>query len=141
MPVWLLRQRHRGLVYEATVDAVTGKLLQARAPVERSARLGQAVALLYPVAFLLGLPGPTWQWLLVNVLLRLHPAITLFLVIGLLWLASWAWDRIRFRYEWVLEGGQGRLEPINRPDRTLPERAALFLWSLFPFQRALPRRS
>jgi hypothetical protein len=139
VPVWLVRLRHRGLLHEATVDAVGGGLLEARAPVARSARLGQAVALLYPLALLLGLPGRIWARLLVDVLLRLHPAVTFFLFIGLVWLGSWAWDRVRFRYEWVLEGTQGRLEPINRPDRTLPERVALFLWGL-PFRRTLARR-
>jgi hypothetical protein len=141
VPVWLVRLRHRGLVHEATVDAVGGGLLEARAPVARGARLGQAVVLLYPLALLLGLPGAAWQRLLVDVLLRLHPAVGLFGLIGLLWLGSWAWDRVRFRYEWLVEGMAGRLEPINRPDRTLPERVALSLWGLLPFQRALPRRS
>lgn len=120
-PVWIVRCQHRGRRYTAAVDATCGRLLEARAPVERSARLGTAVLLLFPVAAAAGLPGTAWPWL-GEVAIRMPPLLTLWIVGMAALLVGWAWDRVRFRYEWV-EGPSGaRLEAVNRPERTWLER-------------------
>jgi len=133
VPVWLVRCRYRGRAYEAVIDATLGALLTSRAPVERTARLGQAVALLYPLGLVAGVPVDAWPRVL-EVALRIHPIWILWVLGALLFLLSWTWDRVRFRYELVREADQARLDPINRPDYTLPERVGRFLLRLVPFR-------
>jgi hypothetical protein len=130
VPVWLVRCRHRGDRYEASVDAVTGRLLRSRAPVERGARLGQSVALLYPIAALLG--ATRISPLMFEIAIRMHLFFLIWGLGGLFLLLAWAWDRVRFRFEWVVERGAGRLEPLNRPDSTLLDRAVRLAFSLRP---------
>ncbi|MCU0241204.1 MAG: zinc ribbon domain-containing protein [Vicinamibacteria bacterium] len=135
-PVWLVRCRHRGDRYEAAVDAVSGRLLRSRAPVARGARLGQSVALLYPVAAILG--AIRFSRLTVEIAIRMNPVIWIWIAGGLFLLLAWAWDRVRFRYEWVVAGEQGRLEPLNRPDATLLDRVVRLFFSVRPRGRARP---
>ncbi len=129
-PVWLVRCRHCGDRYEAVVDAVSGRLLRSRAPVERSARLGQSVALLYPVAAILG--AVRLSRLTVEIAVRMNPLLWIWAVGGLFLLLAWAWDRVRFRYEWLVAGERGRLEPLNRPDRTVLDRVVGLFFSVRP---------
>ncbi|MCM2256881.1 MAG: hypothetical protein NDJ94_14585 [Vicinamibacteria bacterium] len=117
VPLWRVRCRHRGDAWEAVVDATSGRVLCARAPVERSARLGAALALLVPLALLAGAPPAVLRFygeLLVRTQLLFVLAL-LFVVAGCL---SEAWDRIRFRHEWRVEGPRTSLVAVNRPDET-----------------------
>ena len=124
LPMWVVRCREGRSVYDAAVDATTGALLGARAPADRTARLPQTIGSLYLLAlvpaFVLVLGGDV-----VRTLLQLHEvglAVGGLALAALAWLVAWAWDRIRFRYEVVHEGTSRRLEPINRPVRTAPEK-------------------
>ncbi|MCL4822015.1 MAG: hypothetical protein KJ067_23045 [Vicinamibacteria bacterium] len=116
-PLWKVRCRHRGDAWDAVVDGVGGRVLFARAPVERSARLGVALALLLPVALLVGLPTEHWRSV-GEAAVRTHPFLPLLALAGLAGLVSETWDRIRFRHEWRVEGPRAHLQPVNRPDET-----------------------
>jgi hypothetical protein len=116
VPLWRVRCRHRGDAWEAIVDGIGGRVLFARAPVERSARLAAALGLLVPLALLVALPAPHWRFF-VEAAVRVHPFLLLTLA-GVAALASEAWDRIRFRHEWRVEGPRAHLLPVNRPDET-----------------------
>lgn len=124
LPVWFVRCRYGRNLYEVAVDGATGAVLRARAPAVRDLRLPQAIAAVYLLAFASAFffkAGLTTLLLLLK--LREVGAIGgLFLLAGLAWLLAWAWDRIRFRYEVVIEGDARKLVAINRPERTAPEK-------------------
>jgi hypothetical protein len=126
LPVWLVRCRLRSNFYEVTIDGTSGAVLRGRAPVERTARLPQAVGALYLLALasaFVPMGGPRT----LAVLLRLHEVgigAGLFLLAGLAWIVAWSWDRVRFRYEVIVEGQERRLAAIARPERTLPEQVS-----------------
>lgn len=124
IPVFLVRCRFVRNLYEAAVDGTTGRVFFGRAPTERSARLPQAIAFIYLFAFLVGMPLRGWGMVL-QFLANFDEAglvIGLFIPGLLVWLVAFAWDRLRFRYEWALEGRAVKLVPINKPEATLPER-------------------
>jgi len=121
-PIWVLECRLGRNVYPATLDATTGRLLAGRAPARRTARLGQALATLYALAFLLACLPIVLPWYLALIRHVGEAAVIgLFAVGGLGAMLSAAWDRIRFRYEVVGQGEGARLRPINRPEATLLE--------------------
>jgi len=124
LPLWLLHRRYGRDVYQTLVDGSTGRVLGGRAPIERSARLPGAIAAIYLLG-LLAASMPRAGFWYVKALFRIHevaaiPA-TLVSLAGLAWLLAWAWARIRFRWELVLEGSASRFVAFNRPERTLPE--------------------
>ena len=125
LPVWLVRCRHARNLYEAALDGTSGAVLHARAPMERSSLLPEAVFFTYVFAFVLGMPL-SWWGRLVLFYFELHPGLGLILTVGtpgvLFWVLAFAWDRIRFRYEWTGDARGVRREPVNRPKRTLPEK-------------------
>ena len=125
LPVWLVRCRHARNLYEAALDGMSGSVLQARAPMERSTLLPEAVFFTYVFAFAFGMPL-SWWGKLVALYFELHPIGGLILTVGtpgvVFWVLAFAWDRIRFRYEWTGDRLGVRREPVNRPGRTLPEK-------------------
>ncbi len=125
LPLWLVRGRHDRNLYEAVVDATSGVVFSGRAPMERTARLHEVVLLVYLFAFVLSMPL-SWWWRVIAFLFDLHFAAGIVGTIGLpgvvVWILAFAWDRLRFRTEWVREGGDVRSQAVNRPPRTLPER-------------------
>ncbi len=126
VPFWIVRCRYRRNLYEASVDGTTGELLEARAPAPRTARLPSAIAVLYllaAVTALLGKVGLNHLLLLIRLRELGLGAAAAFLA-GLAWLTAWSWDRIRFRWEVLTEGSTHRLVAVNRPPKTLPEKAA-----------------
>jgi hypothetical protein len=125
LPVWLVRCRHARNLYEAALDGMSGSVLQARAPMERSTLLPEAVFFTYVFAFVFGMPL-SWWGKLVALYFELHPIGGLILTVGtpgvVFWILAFAWDRVRFRYEWTGDRLGVRREPVNRPGRTLPEK-------------------
>lgn len=124
IPVWLVRCRFARNLYEAAVDGTTGAVLAGRAPTERSARLHEAIAFVYLLAFLIGMPARAWGRLFefLSNFDELGLAAALFIPGLLVWLLAFSWDRLRFRYEWAGDGRAAKLVAINRPEKTLPER-------------------
>ena len=123
-PFWLVRKKFKLGLYQAVVDAGSGKVLHARAPATRTRKLVEAAVLVYFLAALLAMPAGGWGRL-ANALLQLDElgAAALFLIpTGLLALAAWAWDRLRFRYEVEGDSSGASLVPINRPAKTFLER-------------------
>ena len=104
---------------------MSGSVLQARAPMERSTLLPEAVFFTYVFAFVFGMPL-SWWGKLVALYFELHPIGGLILTVGtpgvVFWILAFAWDRVRFRYEWTGDRLGVRREPVNRPGRTLPEK-------------------
>ena len=126
VPFWIVRCRYRSNLYQAAVSGTTGELLEARAPAPRTARLPSAIAALYLLAAITALLGKV-GWIHLYMLIRLRElglAAAAAFIGGLAWLIAFSWDRIRFRYEVATEGSSHRLVPINRPPKTLPEKAA-----------------
>lgn len=125
LPVWLVRCRHARNLYEAVLDGTSGSVLQARAPMERSILLPEAVFFTYVFAFVFGMPL-SWWGKLVAFYFQLHWLGGLVLTVGtpgvVFWVLAFAWDRVRFRYEWTGDRLGVRREPVNRPGRTLPEK-------------------
>jgi hypothetical protein len=125
LPVWLVRCRHARNLYEAVLDGTSGSVLHARAPMERSILLPEAIFFTYVLAFVFGMPLSWWGKLVVFYL-ELHPIGGLVLAVGtpgvVFWVLAFAWDRVRFRYEWTGDRLGVRREPVNRPGRTLPEK-------------------
>lgn len=123
-PLWVLRCRHGRNLYEVSVDATTGSVLRGRAPAERTARLPQAIGALYALGLAIALVIAAGSDGL-RLLLGMREAglfVGFLLLAGLAGLAAWAWDRVRFRYEVVMQKDARRLAAINRPARTAPER-------------------
>lgn len=126
LPLWAVRRRWGRNVYDVWVDGTTGRVLRGRAPAERTARLPQAIGALYLLAFAIAIL-PAAGLTIVRLLFHLEEAGLaggLFGLAGLFWLAAWSWDRVRFRYETLVEGPERRLVAINRPKHTLPEKIA-----------------
>lgn|GEM_PF-2816351 len=125
LPVWLVRCRHARNLYEAALDGTSGTVLQARAPMERTALLPEAIFFTYVFAFVFGMPL-SWWVKLVAFYFELHWFGGLVLTVGtpgvVFWVLAFAWDRVRFRYEWTGDRLGVRREPVNRPGRTLPEK-------------------
>lgn len=124
VPVWIVRCRFARNLFEAAVDGTTGATLGGRAPTERAARLHEAIGFVYLLAFLIGMPARAWGGVL-EFLSNFDQAglVAMLLIPGLLaWLLVFAWDRVRFRYEWAGEGRVVKLVPVNRPEKTLPEK-------------------
>ena len=92
---------------------------------ERSILLPEAVFFTYVFAFVFGMPL-SWWVKLVAFYFELHPIGGLVLTVGtpgvVFWALAFAWDRVRFRYEWTGDRLGVRREPVNRPGRTLPEK-------------------
>lgn len=124
LPVWIVRCRYGRNLYEVVVDAVDGSILRGRAPAVRDARLPQAIAAVYLLALSLALIVREGLYALVWALGLQGVGVVggLLALAGLAAVAAWTWDRIRFRYEVVVEGPTRRLEAINRPARTAPEK-------------------
>lgn len=125
VPVWRLRWRAGAGLYEATIDAVEGRLLAARAPEDDRHRV--------PIALgLLGLAGLVAGWLLrmlvvVPLLAAGAPgaaSLELLLVVGIAGLlllglfSTFAWNLVRYDAERVYEQGRVRAEYLNRPPLT-----------------------
>ena len=127
LPVWLVRRRYARNLYEAALDGRSGSVLQARAPMERSALLPEAVFFTFVFAFVFGMPL-AWWGKLVYFYFQMHPIGGLILTVGtpgvIFWVLAFAWDRIRFRYEWTGDRLGVRREPVNRPGKTLPEKVS-----------------
>ncbi len=124
VPFWLVRKRFKLGLYEAVVDAGTGRVLHGRAPATRTRKLVEAAVLVYFLAALLAMPFRGWQRI-AGMLLNLDQvgvALLFFIPTGLIALAAWAWDRLRFRYEVDGDGARAELVPINRPEKTFLER-------------------
>ena len=56
LPVWLVRCRHARNLYEAALDGMRGTVLRARAPMERSTLLHEAIFFTCVFAFVFGMP-------------------------------------------------------------------------------------
>jgi hypothetical protein len=130
VPVWRLRYRVRAGLYEATVDAVEGRLLAARAPENDRHRI--------PVAFLgLGLAalavGGLLRVLLVFPLQSraaghasgmgeaiVYVVLAAFVVLAMF--ATYAWNVVRYDAERIYEDGRLRGEYVNKPPATGLER-------------------
>lgn len=125
VPVWRVRWRTGSGLYDATVEAVEGRLLAARAPEDDRYRV--------PVALgTLGLAGLVAGWLLrmlvvVPLLSVAAPgmlSLEVVLVVGLAVLlflglfSTFAWNVVRYDAERVYERGQVRAEYLNRPPLT-----------------------
>lgn len=125
LPLLLVRCRHARNLYEAAIDGTSGSVLHARAPMERTILLPEAVFFTYVFAFVFGMPL-SWWGKLVAFYFQLHWFGGLVLTVGtpgvLFWVLAFAWDRVRFRYEWTGDRLGVRREPVNRPKRTLPEK-------------------
>lgn len=68
----------------------------------------------------------SWWGKLVAFYFQLHWFGGLVLTVGtpgvVFWVLAFAWDRVRFRYEWTGDRLGIRREAVNRPGRTLPEK-------------------
>jgi hypothetical protein len=125
VPVWRIRWRTGAGLYDATVDAVEGRLLAARAPEDDRHRVPLALGTL-------GLAGLVAGWLLrvlvvVPLLSVAAPgmlSLEVVLVVGLAALlllglfSTFAWNLVRYDAERVYERGQVRAEYLNRPPLT-----------------------
>jgi hypothetical protein len=126
VPVWRIRTSVRGGLYDATVDAVEGRLLSARAPENDDHRV--------PIAFAtLGLAALALGWVLrVFVVWPLShgAAVTLsqsidalfwaamVLLLLLAMFATYAWNVVRYDAERVFENGSLRVEYPAKPPLT-----------------------
>ncbi|MBK9062486.1 MAG: hypothetical protein IPL89_04735 [Acidobacteria bacterium] len=126
VPFWIVRKRFRRGLYEALVDASSGALLHARAPAARTRRLLEAALLVYALAAALAMPLRGWGKIAQGLLNLDELGVFLLFLIptGLVLLAAWAWNRLRFRYEIDGDAAIATLRPINKPERTLLERIA-----------------
>lgn len=125
VPFWLVRKRFRRGLYEALVDAGTGRLLHARAPVARTRRLLESALLIHLLAAALALPLGGWGRI-AGALAHLDEigVILLFLIpAGLVALAAWSWNRLRFRYEIEGDASTVTFRAINKPAKTFLEKA------------------
>jgi hypothetical protein len=125
VPVWRVRARYGRNHYEVAVDALSGAVLGGRAPAERTARLPQAIAALYVAA-----AATAWASTMgrrsASLLIQIHELgviLVAVLAVVLLGVFSWSWDRVRYRYEVVIDGDEALLRGINRPEHTWLERA------------------
>jgi len=125
VPFWLVRKRFKLGLYEAVVDAGTGRVIHGRAPATRTRTLVQAAVLVYFLAAVLAMPLRGWERVAGALLNLDEPGVAMlfFIPAGLIGIAAWAWDRLRFRYEVDGDGVRATLVPINRPDKTFLERA------------------
>jgi hypothetical protein len=126
VPFWLVRKRFRLGLYEALVDAGSGRVLHARAPLARTRLLFESAAIVYFLAALVAMPPTGWGHI-ASALLNLNEVgvgLLLLIPAGLLLVAAWAWDRLRFRYEVIGDSSAVKNVPINRPEATLLVRAA-----------------
>jgi|GEM_PF-3374837 len=125
VPVWRIRWRAGTGLYDATIDAVEGRLLAARAPEDDRHRVPIALGLLGLAALLAG-------WLLralvvaplllagapgaASLELLLAVATAGLLLVGLF--STFAWNLVRYDAERVYERGQLWAEYLNRPPLT-----------------------
>ncbi|MDI7266488.1 MAG: hypothetical protein QME96_00665 [Myxococcota bacterium] len=119
VPVWRLRYRVQGCLYDATLDAVEGRLPAARAPEDDRRRIPVAVAYVGVAALLFGLVGRGTWWLLATAggaHVWLAIACAMLVLLGLF--GSYAWDVVRYDAERVLSGGSVLSEYVNRPRST-----------------------
>lgn len=125
VPFWLVRKRFRLGLYEAVVHGGTGRVVHARAPLARTRKLLEATALVYLLAALVAMPARGWGAIARFLLNFDEPGIAAAFLIpaGLLALAAWAWNRLRFRYELIGDGSVVKRVPINKPAKTFLERA------------------
>jgi len=129
VPVWRLRYRVRGGLYDATVDAVEGRLLAARAPENDRHRVPLAL-------FVLGLSSLCVGWVLRTVVGPLFQAgaaqgsgmfdasvwIALVLLAALGMFGTYAWQVVRYDADRVYENGRLWAEYLNKPVSTALER-------------------
>lgn len=125
LPVWRIRWRTGSGLYDATVDAVEGRLLAARAPENDRYRVPLALGTL-------GLAGLVVGWLLrtlvvvpfssaaasgmLSLEVLLVVGVVALLLLGLF--STFAWNVVRYDAERVYERGQVRAEYLNRPPLT-----------------------
>jgi len=123
VPVWRIRYRIRGCLYDATLDAVEGRLLSARAPEDDRHRVPIALAYAGTASLALGfvLRGLRWlafsgqgiqAWLFVAIVF-----LTLLALFG-----TYAWNVVRYDAERVWIGGRVWPEYLNKPPSTGLER-------------------
>jgi hypothetical protein len=129
VPVWRIRYRVRGGLYDATVEALEGRLLAARAPENDRHRVPLAL-------FVLGLTCLCVGWVLrtmVGPLLHAGAAqasgtfdasvwIALVLLAVLGMFGTYAWQVVRYDADRVYENGRLWAEYLNKPPSTALER-------------------
>ena len=122
-PIWRIRWRYQGKIYYTSIDAITGKIIYARAPARSGARLlwllliasalGFSIGKLLKMPFLFLEAGVLGIWLL------------LFFILGLLFFVAFGWNMVRYSSELVIQGEDKYLEWIARPKETFFDRLAL----------------
>jgi hypothetical protein len=127
VPVWRIRYRLQGCLYDATVDAVKGRLLAARAPEDDRRRVPIALGYVGVGALTLGLllrlfrdmgaasagdAGGLAAWFIL-------PAAV---VLGLF--GAYAWSVVRWDADRVFDGASVRVRYVNRPDAPEADAAA-----------------
>jgi hypothetical protein len=136
-PVYRLRYSARGLVYQATVDGITGTVLKARVPAKQRRRIFNGVFAAACLGYVLGtmlrrpalgLPN------LGRAIARAEPQVLLpvlgLAAVGLglyLLLLNAAFNALRYRNELVYSSGIKSRLLVNRPAETSLDRATALL--------------
>ena len=130
LPVWRIRYRVRGGLFDATLDAVEGRLLAARAPENDRHRVPIAllglgfgalavgwvvrVLVVWPLVRKAGVSLPS------SIDVLIYVAFALLFVLAVF--STYAWNVVRYDAERVFEDGRLRGEYLNKPPSTGLER-------------------
>lgn len=127
-PVWLIKYTYHGRLYKIVIEAVTGKILFARAPATDKDRVSLMLAIIflitYPIARAIRfLAFGDFSPLGIQNLYFFSIPFLILLCILLLAFAV-AWNQFRYSSEVVISGETRHTEMLNKPPETKIEKLA-----------------
>lgn len=131
-PVWRVRYQFKGRLYGATIDAVTGKVMSARAPQDDRSRVLWLIAMSALACLIPGkiLQSSFYQLFtdqealsgILEVVIGLPQLIIPAIMIGLFAIVAVlgvGWNEFRYDGEVVITGDRRVVEKLNRPENTV----------------------
>lgn len=121
-PVWRVRWRYQNKQYQNTIDAITGKILFARAPAKQASRVVWLLAISAAAGLSAGKMIGFLKIILLTGALSAY-VIAIFSTI-LMFFVALGWNMFRYSTELVITGDYVGVEWIGRPPETIFEKYA-----------------
>ena len=139
-PVWRAKYKYQGRLYGASVDAVTGKIMGARAPQSDKSRILWMLGSAGITSFIIGkIAGGIMDAVLTSSL-ESHPfiemslylwfisfAVLLMVASAIVFIIGLGWEQFRYAGELVITGDSRIIQKINRPETTFFDKANKFM--------------
>jgi len=123
-PIWRIRWRYQGKVFQTTIDGVTGKFLFTRVPAKERARVVWLLAVSAAIGLSIG------KLLKIPLLILAATGVVGIWFIGifsilLLFFVAFGWNMFRYSSELIISGDSVSAEFIGRPSETVFDKLAL----------------